>query len=393
MYGRMRERRGTMPPDYGGPWPYESFVDDPVPSKSWKKCSHRRTRILEYAPATGGIQYSWYPPSARIWSIPSGVFEPSFPSKGSVAFEGPELVLPSIDLASMALEKSRSSSNVAEILSTCKQTMSSLVRPWEFLKFVNKNGLSSIQGSRRPLRELRAGIDRAASTWLEGTYGYLPLISDLAEIYSLATDPKRALSNIKPEVQYIRNIVSGDSAVIPVEGVGEYNVYITGKRSMSLERCVRINWDINPTFFTMSYAQQMASYLGLRDYGRLAWELVPYSFVADWFTNVGKSLAASAALNGPLMYCVGSVSSWTRTVTTTSMSLVGPRNPHRNDYTLIISSGGVCSTEEVNFVRSAAGEGDVDGAMVWNGLNSYRTASGIALLVGAAKSIIPKPFH
>lgn len=122
----------------------------------------------------------------------------------------------------------------------------------------------------------------AGDHWLAWQYGIRPLISDIAgsveEIYKVRS--------VQPLIRRVTHKV----------------------RKRSYDNTVAVN----PTNFTgfarivanaefdsgASGFDQTAQRLGLTDPVMLAWELIPYSFVIDWFLNVGDFLHAAGTISG-----------------------------------------------------------------------------------------------
>lgn len=371
----------------------ESFTDDPSPARVWKPCSHNSVKVVEFVnPSVIQTSDGFVDPpgglaDARIF--PNGGFntgrfygwaDESHPSLSPAEFEA-------ISLDKVAMDCSRSSLNLAEMIATYKETVKLFSKPARFLDHATRMG---VPVSRRPLKELRHALDSASKTWLAGTYGYLPLISSLKELVPLCTRPRESMARLKvPLKKDIRQATSssGSSQRLPDTPARSCTLHV--EVEVQRRRLVQVTGDINPTFFAMNLANQLATYLGLNDFGRTAWELVPYSFVVDWFTNVGKVVANASGMNGHLAYCNLRASSAETTITRTKYQAKGPLVSSCTaywqgiPYTLAINvSGGVCVVERKQFVRSAFGDADLSGSWFNTGLSSYRTATSAALLLG-----------
>lgn len=125
----------------------------------------------------------------------------------------------------------------------------------------------------------------AAEYWLEYQYGWRPLFHDLSDAYSLlrATFEK-----------YMMNIYAKSSTKHEHSNhvVQEHDNSYTVKekclvRIDALVECERI---------------RAASQVGLLNPLLIAWELVPFSFVLDWFTPIGNVLEAASASNGLIFH-------------------------------------------------------------------------------------------
>lgn len=116
---------------------------------------------------------------------------------------------------------------------------------------------------------------RVSDGWLELQYGWKPLVQD---VYTLADQIARS---DKPRQ---RKIVARHSIPMIANSVPGAQFQATGGGSVSKQIIAYITEDIP------SWPQA----LGLMDPEIVAWELVPFSFVVDWFIPVGNWLKARA---------------------------------------------------------------------------------------------------
>ncbi len=122
----------------------------------------------------------------------------------------------------------------------------------------------------------------AGDHWLAWQYGIRPLISDIRgsieEIYKVRS--------VQPLIRRVTKTVRKGETV----GTGTPNA--TGWGSKATIICYA-EFDSGASGF-----DQTAQRLGLTDPIMLAWELIPYSFVIDWFINVGDFIHATGTVSG-----------------------------------------------------------------------------------------------
>lgn len=149
--------------------------------------------------------------------------------------------------------------------------------------------LRSISGTRKRL-------EYAASLWLEYAFGWMPLFNDLQSAAEL-------LARIEPRIRPVRGTAkvstctAGENWEILEPNTGDYKTspgfnYIT--RTSTETSCI-IKGAIKTSLLQPGYnSSGIAERWGLscRQFIPTIWELLPYSWIADYFSNLG------AVLNG-----------------------------------------------------------------------------------------------
>ena len=134
------------------------------------------------------------------------------------------------------------------------------------------------KGAKRRGRKQRSGTSsgqQLATRWLELQYGWKPLLDDC---FGAAEALAKGNLNLPPPTR-----VSSNSKVVPYERVTQTK--ILGLTSIDREKGTHyIKYFCE---FLVNGEVSMATSLGLTNPVHLAWELLPYSFVADWFFNIG----------------------------------------------------------------------------------------------------------
>lgn len=134
------------------------------------------------------------------------------------------------------------------------------------------NGGRAAGGSRKPGRQSRERVRDLASDWLQLQYGWKPLLNDIFEackyLAYLQDRPFTQNYRATKKVEW-----SGSKAL------GQYETWFGSSR----ERV---------TITAKITSVNEAALLGLTNPSSIAWEAVPFSFIADWFVPVGSYLEA-----------------------------------------------------------------------------------------------------
>lgn len=174
-------------------------------------------------------------------------------------------------------------------LSHLAQTSSTVIKALLALRRGNFGQMLKLLGLSR--RKVLTGKS-AAEKWLEVQYAWMPLLSDIYDTGKLLSD---GMARKSQNITAVR--VLSESAVFTrktswCELVGSAKVQ---------HRCVLHYRLSNQTTDTLSR-------LGLINPAEVAWALVPYSFVVDWFLPIGNVLEAYTTTVG-LTFIDGCISS------------------------------------------------------------------------------------
>jgi hypothetical protein len=149
----------------------------------------------------------------------------------------------------------------------------------------------SISGSKA--ERIRKRAKQAADAWLEYHFGWEPLVQDIgASIDILQGTGKSGRtgngSNRTSSSQSVNITHSEDlSYDLP-------HIYQLGRDVTTISASVRMNAKVHVKNDNLSLANQM----GFINPASVAWEAVPFSFVVDWFGNVGQCLNAMTDFAG-----------------------------------------------------------------------------------------------
>lgn len=145
------------------------------------------------------------------------------------------------------------------------------------------------QGWKRGFsREARS---RATDNWLAYQYGVRPLISDV----SGAIEAYNKVRQARPLIERFRASTFRETVISESSSQGnDPNSNIAYKSQGTFTRKVKCYAELE----TAADFWSAASLTGLTNPALLAWELIPYSFVIDWFINVGDYIEAQGTIQG-----------------------------------------------------------------------------------------------
>lgn len=130
-----------------------------------------------------------------------------------------------------------------------------------------------------------------ADRWMEGRYAIRPVVYDMCDVI-------RALRRSRLDHPIRKTYRSGasDTATTSQSGVATYSEsnYYTVKATKSATRTVSARSGVLAAIDSISEA----TIWGIDQPFTAMWELVPFSFVVDWFLNVGKTIASWSPANG-----------------------------------------------------------------------------------------------
>lgn len=156
-----------------------------------------------------------------------------------------------------------------------------------------RESFAMISGAARGVSDILSGIGRSAkkrglkrgdtqayiqSKWLEYRYGWMPLLSDA---YNAA---EAAASLLRDPTDWVS---AGAKRSAPLEWSSPIfgGSFLQGEGTRSKLVHCRLKGDLS-----------LADHFGLDNPLSIAWELIPYSFVVDWFMPIGEYLETRGTL-------------------------------------------------------------------------------------------------
>jgi len=184
-----------------------------------------------------------------------------------------------------ASDSVRSSFEAGQDLGEWKQTRDGLIHPLNSLRKFTLQHLTKVSKLSRLIRHKRDLSKMVADTWLEFKFGWNPLASDVGAGYAAFTNNRN-----KPNVQTISVSARGSFSdfeeprnLIQSISVGEIycRTRVTGYYSVSMKGAIRTSASNG----SISVPQLLQ--LDAEHFVPTIWDLLPYSWIADYFANIG----------------------------------------------------------------------------------------------------------
>jgi hypothetical protein len=194
----------------------------------------------------------------------------------------------------VAAERGRGPINMYEDIAEYKQTLGTAGQILEQIRGIV---------SKIPLTQLKA----ASSAYLLYRYGIAPLVKDLLVAYeALEVIRQKTRQTTRASVEL--SGFSRDDSFLTLGHVAFDVKYDTGIQKTDVVNIRAMSYDEYTT------SQSFESGLSLKNLILTPWDLIPLSFVADWFLNIGDLLASQVPAFG--FKQLGAALTVTRTITT-----------------------------------------------------------------------------
>lgn len=160
----------------------------------------------------------------------------------------------------------------------------------DYLKAVS-NRSKGLKKIRNPRSRGRAFAKIAGGTWLEHKFGWVPLISDIEDAGAEYTDFLDKNKYLAERVSVVAHDAYPfkrlDNYFISSSSIYQYGVAVEGIETISGRMYAIVKRDIPSPY---NFVKGMG--LGFDNFLPTVWELIPYSFLVDYFLNIGSCLSA-----------------------------------------------------------------------------------------------------
>ena len=156
-----------------------------------------------------------------------------------------------------------------------------------------------------------------ADNWLELQYGWKPLLGDIEGTL-------KSMANLHTTDLVQRVAVSGKAKTDSVtRQLSQYGGAVAPGLQVTTKVVSETKCKFTLRFKLASPLRAFAAQTGFTNPINLAWEILPFSFVVDWFLPIGPYLEAFTAFDG-LEFVDGSQTLFTRSETDTAVDSEGP---------------------------------------------------------------------
>lgn len=187
--------------------------------------------------------------------------------------------------------------------------------------------------------------------WLEYSYGWIPLIGDIEDAAKAYKDFAE-----REELIFVSGQASDQSGSHETTDLFSPNyLYMIQDAKEHQKDRVKFKGMVVHQFSGIQEdsASRLIELSGFRlgEFIPTIWELMPYSFIVDYFTNIGDILNAISALNAKLAW--KSCSRWTSVKRETQIRLDGSKinNPVEGSNWSIVESSTPMQAEKINYSR------------------------------------------
>jgi hypothetical protein len=199
----------------------------------------------------------------------------------------------SVTMTALSARLAAGISSILVSLAEADKTVSMLVKA---LKIVTKPLTTARQILRFSRQDLRDPVkrkqvfDTASDIWLEGRYGWRPLFYDYmsyAELAKATYNHRQTVRSTDIPYDFMGNTALVRNAVL----YGELGCYVDYTPYYK----AKVRYGQTADFTISSESIGFIKNLGGLDPLGTVWDLIPYSFVVDWFINLGDVLQATQA--------------------------------------------------------------------------------------------------
>jgi hypothetical protein len=283
--------------------------------------------------------------------------------------------------------QARSSVESGQDFGEWKETYHAFLRPMGSMRDLITGHYARLLKAKRLYRNKPPLLRKAlADSYLEFTFGWNPLMSDVADAYSGLISRQR-MSSVVPVRASASALHTNSDGSNPF--AGQLGTITCSKKSYSrytirMKGAIRVNL-VNGSVPILDVLQLRT----LQDFALTAWDLLPYSFLVDYFLNVHDVIQAAT-------FCFSDLSWGNKTVHNVSTDEYGwrvtglPVDPTQGQTYSNYCYGGNSKATVTTWSRSALSQGSLVPQARFSLPVSVKPWENIAaLILGGAKSLVP----
>jgi len=204
------------------------------------------------------------------------------------------------------LDQTLSSVELGQDLGEYKETVHGITNPLGGLRKLTVNYLDALTKMRKGFKSKPIGdpLKAVADAYLEYTFGWRPLALDIADAY-VGLKERAHHYNVVPIHAGSKNIYDGGYSP-PVQRFTDGANALAAKYSVRSQYSYTVRYKgivkrnlVNGTIPVLDVLQ-----IDLPHFIPTVWDLIPYSFIVDYFTNVGDIVRAFSARTNQVGWCV-----------------------------------------------------------------------------------------
>jgi hypothetical protein len=208
------------------------------------------------------------------------------------------------------LDSALSSVELGQDLGEYKETVHGVTNPLKGLRDLSLSYLDKLTKARRSFPRDKIALSKAlADSYLEWTFGWKPLALDIADAIVGLQNRAQRFARVPIEAS-ANEVYFGNTANVSTISDSFSFLNLSGVSRNQCSYSVRYKGSVKVDLVNGSLPVNRVLQLDLPHFIPTVWDLIPYSFVVDYFTNVGDIIRAYSARTNNLAW----VNRTTRTV-------------------------------------------------------------------------------
>lgn len=274
------------------------------------------------------------------------------------------------------------------VLGELREALRMIRRPAQSLRKLTDDYFSTLRKRRVEATTLKRAKKVIADSWLEYSFGWRPLLADIS-------DGLTAYERLRDN-SFVRKTFSATGEVEGESVLDETPTYagqvkLKTKRITKTVLQVRYKVGSNRTLEGQQSTEGVSNMLGVgwRDFVPTIWELTPWSFLIDYFVNVGEILDAATTITSDLTWVCKTVRKTRIHTIDATPDVDGAKLAGGVTFVDIGGAGGSTEEFERKIIRSSLTSLPFpDFRIQVPGLTSQRWLN-IAALAGSARGLTP----